>query len=400
MTWNTTILFAAGRHQYGDPSRGLSTEYASFRPALEALGHRVIHFELWDRSAWPGGFAELNEALLDRVRNERPAVLLAVPLQYEIWPETLAAVRALGHTATVCWTTDDSWKFREFSRFVGPAYDAMTTTYPQVIPRYRACGVRNVLLTQWAAPSDALRPPLPADECRYPVSFVGTAHGDRKGRIAELARRGVSVACFGHGWPAGPVPFAEIPRIVRNSVVSLNFANARGGNQLKARTFEVPGAGGFLLTETAPGLERWYRPGREVAVFRDADELEHRIRHYLAHPGERDAAAWAAHRRTRREHTYEHRLSEVIRFARRAAGDRPAHPRPGEIQLTAARRRHRLTAALRALRRILLAAGTAVFGPERGPRAARRLVFELSWRLAGARTFGAGGLPGRMFPDL
>jgi len=391
------VLLAVGQHQYGDPARGLSTEYAVFLPALERLGHEVAHFELWNRRAYPGGFAELNRRLLDRVRADRPDVLLTVQLQYEIWIETLLAIRALGRTAAVCWTTDDSWKFREVSRFIGPAYDAMTTTYPSMVPRYRARGVRNVLLTQWAAPSDSLRRPLPAAACRHPVGFVGTANGDRKARIAALEKSGIPVACFGHGWPAGPVPFETIPEIVRDSRISLNFSRSRGGRQLKARTFEVPGAGGFLLTEDAPGLDRWYRPGEEVAVFRNSSELVSQIRFFLDHPTERDAVARAGHERTRREHTYEHRLNEVLRFARRAAGNRPPHPRPGEIQLTAALRRHRLTPALRMLRRALIGAGIAAFGPERGPRAARRLVFEISWRMAGAHTFSAGGWPGRMF---
>lgn len=393
------VLLAVGQHQYGDPARGLSTEYAAFFPALERLGHEVAHFELWNRRIYPGGFAELNQRLLDRVRADRPDVLLTVQLHYEIWIETLQAIRALGHTATVCWTTDDSWKFREVSRFIGPAYDAMTTTYPSVVPRYHVHGIQNVLLTQWAAPSDALCRPRPAAECRYPVSFVGTANPDRKSRIAALERAGIPVACFGHGWPAGPLPFEAIPEIVRDSRISLNFSRSRGGRQLKARTFEVPGAGGFLLTEDAPGLDRWYRPGGEVAVFRNSSELAARIRHYLNRPAERNAVARAGHDRTRREHIYEHRLAEVIRFARRAAGNRPSHPRPGEIQLTAALRRHRLTSALRLLRRALILAGTGAFGHDRGPRAARRLVFEISWRLAGFRTFSAGGWPGRVFWD-
>lgn len=393
------VLFAVGQHQYGDPARGLSTEYAAFFPALERLGHEVAHFEIWNRQIYPGGFAELNQRLLDRVRANRPDVLLTVQLHYEIWIETLLAIRALGHTATVCWTTDDSWKFREVSRFIGRAYDAMTTTYPSVVPRYHAHGIRNVLPTQWAAPSDALFPPRPATQCRYPVSFVGTANPDRRSRIAALEEAGIPVACFGHGWPAGPVPFESISGIIRDSVISLNFSAARGGRQLKARTFEVPGAGGFLLTESAPGLEQWYDPGREVAVFQNDAELAGRIRHFLDRPAERDAVARAGHERTRREHTYEHRLADVLRFARSAAENRPLSFPPREIQLTAALRRHRLTPALRALRFVLLRAGIALFGPERGPRAARRLIFELSWRLAGARTFSAAGWPGRMFSE-
>jgi spore maturation protein CgeB len=46
----------------------------------------------------------------------------------------------------------------------------------------------------------------------------------------------------------------------------------------------------------------------------------------------------------------------------------------------------------------LIVACTSLFwGKQRGPRAARRLVFELSWRVFGSYTYRAVGWPGRMF---
>jgi spore maturation protein CgeB len=60
-------------------------------------------------------------------------------------------------------------------------------------------------------------------------------------------------------------------------------------------------------------------------------------------------------------------------------------------------RSHHLTPALRLLRWLLLLPCIAVWGRQRGPRAARRLLFELSWRFAGATTYSARGWPGRLF---
>jgi spore maturation protein CgeB len=271
----------------------------------------------------------------------------------------------------------------------------MTTTYDYVVPRYRADGIRNVLLTQWAASSDWLAEPLPAAECQYAVSFVGAAHGDRKATVAELRRKGIEVACFGHGWPSGPVPMEEIPVILRNSVISLNFPNSRGENQIKARTFEVPGAGGFLLTGDAHGLDRFYCPGEEVVVFTDTEDLARKILYYLSHTAERDLIAIAGFERTRREHTYEQRMAHVIDFALNAKTDSNHDPAPSFEKALVA---HRMTPALRLCRTILLSVTNLMFGSVRGPRAARRIVFEFSWRLMGRRTFAAAGWVGRMFP--
>ena len=393
------ILCVFGKHQYGDASRGVGTEYAAFVPTLKRMGHQVVHFESHDHSRYRD-LAELNQKLLQTVDTERPDVMLVVQTNYEIWLETLYAVKARGDVATLCWTTDDSWKYRQVSRFIGPAYHAITTTYPDRVPDYHRDGISHVLLTQWAAASPTLREPLPASECHYKVSFVGAAHGRRKQRVERLRAKGIDVACFGYGWPDGPIAAEKIPEIMRDSVISLNFANSSGENQIKARTFEVPGAGGFLLTERAPHIEQWYHPGKEIEVFDNDHEMEKKILYYLEHLAQRDAIAQAGYERTRREHTYEMRLQEVLDFAlksRETANTAPAGKSPPPFRR--ALEKHALTWPLKLLRAALVLACSTLWGKRRGPRAARRICFESSWRIVGARAFGAAGWTGRMFPD-
>lgn len=392
------ILCVFGEHNYGDPSRGVGIEYAAFVPTLRRLGHEVFHFDSWRRSLYRD-YADLNRKLLEEVARVQPDILFTVQMNYELWLETLAAIRS-HNVLTISWTTDDSWKYREVSRFIGHSYDVITTTYADVVEKYRSDGIPGVFLTQWAANSETLQPPLPAKDCRYPVSFVGMAHGDRKKMAAELRARGIDLQCFGHGWPGGAVSHEQIRTIVRESVISLNFANSKGVNQIKARTFEVPGWGGFLLTEDAPRLESFYTPEKEVAVFSDTRDLAQRIRYYLDHPEERDRIANAAYERTRRDHTYDERIKQLFAFA---LSQRNAHQSPiareAESKFEKALRRHSLPTPLRLLRDALATLGVIVWGKRRGPRAARRLIFELSWRLAGAHTFTAAGWPGRMFPE-
>jgi spore maturation protein CgeB len=154
------------------------------------------------------------------------------------------------------------------------------------------------------------------------------------------------------------------------------------------------------LTERALGLENHYAIGREIAVFDDTCDLLQKVDHYLKHPQERDLMARAAFARTQQEHIYDARMKDVLAFAL-AARDRRLHSLPGPVpSIDQAEASHRLGLFLRAVRLALLAPFCLAWGPERGPRAARRFLHELSWRFAGRKTYSASGWPGRMFPGV
>ncbi len=394
------ILCVLGKHAYGRTERGEGYEHANFLPALRALGHEVEFFESLDRNIYKD-FAELNMRFVERVEAFRPDLIFCVLLGYELWTEALDVVRGSSAAAVLNWGTDDSWKYAQFTRFLAPHVDLYVTTYQSAYAAAQAEHLDNVVLSQWAANGAALAGPIAARDCAYSVSFIGTAYGNRRRWISALAARGIEVACFGHGWRAGPVSNEEMRRIVRESAISLNFGDSgvqwRGvvpyrSRQVKARIFEIPGSGGFLLTESAPELARFYAIGDEIDVFDSADEAAQKIRHYLANPDVRDRMADAAYARTAREHTYAQRFAPLLEEARR----RKRHASAAMV-LDDCIRAHAASPGLRALRLLLTAPAVLLFGSRRGPRAARRLLFELSWRTAGARTYSASGWPGRLF---
>jgi spore maturation protein CgeB len=407
------ILCAFGEYNYGKRERGRGYEFSNFLPALRALGHEVSFFETLDRDRY-ADFAQLNRSFLETVRKERPDVIFCVLMHYELWLETLEIAKEICGATLIHWATDDSWKYRQFSRLIASHFDLYATTYAAAFEKAWQDGLKNFHLSQWAAAGATLQEPLVARECRYAVSFVGSRYGNRVQWIEGLRQRGIEVDCFGHGWDQGAVAGEEIRRIMRDSVISLNFGDSETvldgvrlsrSRQIKARIFEVPGCGGFLLTQPADGLERYYFPGREVATFGDLEDLVRRIGHYMAHPEERDKIARAGHRRTRAEHTYEIRFLQLLDAAK-ALRERPsptssAAPadvfQDGSDAFSRAASRHRLHGGLRLLRKILTAPCVGIWGQERGPRAARRILFELSWRLCGETTYSAAGWPGRIF---
>ncbi|MDX8392423.1 MAG: glycosyltransferase [Mariprofundaceae bacterium] len=408
------ILCIFGQHNYGNPERGLGYEYTNFIPALKNLGHEVVFFESLNKSMY-SDFADMNRQLLQMVEAEKPDLVFCVLMTYEIWLETLQLIREGSDAALIHWATDDSWKYEQSSRLIASAFDVMTTTYPSAIKKSLRDGLDNFVLSQWAANSEAMHEPLSGDSCRYPVSFIGTAYGNRIRWIKALKQRGIEVDCFGHGWANGTVAAEDIPRIMRQSLISLNFADSgvvmKGlrpvrSRQIKARVFEVPGAGGLLVSEAAEGLDEFYKPGEEIVVFDTPDELAEKIRHMLRHPEERDGMAQAAHLRTRHEHCYEMRFRSLLRTASKRALSRvsdhcTAHKKTHDgidfeaFEAIAARAQPSLP--MRGVGKLLQLVCTLLWGSQRGPRAARRFLFELSWRLVGRKTYMAGGCPGSLF---
>lgn len=395
------ILCVFGEHAYGDPARGEGYEYVNFLPALRRLGHRVSFFESFSHEPY-ADFAGLNRALLKQVEETSPDVVFCVLMQYEVWIETMRLIRKSG-SLLINWSTDDSWKYPMFSRLIGMEWDLSVTTYPDAVGWYQRDGIGRVYLSQWAANVGTLTPPLPAAACRYPVSFVGAAYGNRPAMVEALRREGIDVACFGHGWPAGPVEAKRISEIVRASQISLNFSEGSqkelggaGCRQIKARVFEVPGYGGCLLTEQAPDLDRYFRIGEEILTFEGCDELVGTVKSLLAHPEQRNAIARGGFERVSKEHTYDRRFDDLLGALSQQVAQRPRTSIDWpEFEAVACR--HRFGPALKLLRALTVACASLFWGAQRGPRAARRIAFELSWRFFGSHTYTAAGWPGRMF---
>lgn len=194
---------------------------------------------------------------------------------------------------------------------------------------------------------------------------------------------------------------------MRESVISLNFGDSgmvmRGmvpgrSRQIKARVFEVPGAGGFLMTENAERLDQFYRVGKEIVVYEGISDLVDKITYYLSHVEERDRIAMAGHVRTKVEHTYELRFQNLFKIASRIRTARGAGQCSVDFEkFGAILRKHETGFLLRLVRFALLVPFIAVWGRKRGARAARRFLYEISWRMVGKKTYSVSGWPGRLF---
>ena len=114
--------------------------------------------------------------------------------------------------------------------------------------------------------------------------------------------------------PKGANSLTEMPLIFHESRINLNITMRPIATGLSLRLFDVCGCGGFLLTNYQEELPELYEPGLEVETFSSAEELLDKTGWYLEHEEERAAIARAGYERTKAGHTYEKRITEMVRI--------------------------------------------------------------------------------------
>jgi spore maturation protein CgeB len=208
---------------------------------------------------------------------------------------------------TIAWFSDDNWRFESYAKRYSQGFSYAVTTHPKSYDEYKAAGLDNVLLSQWAAnPAYFKDYGLPKD---IDVSFCGQKYGDRADFL-----EGSQVQTFGKGWPSGMLDFPSMAKIINRSKISVNLTKGANGElQMKMRPFEIAASKTMPLCEYVEGIEQYYEPGKEIVTFKTAEEMREKIDYYLHHDAEREQIAKAAYDRTLRDHTWHNRLEPILK---------------------------------------------------------------------------------------
>jgi spore maturation protein CgeB len=345
------ILYTAMKYYYGKPAQGYSFEHENFYSTLVNMPYEIIYFDFMTIHQ-ELGHEGMNQALIELAINEKPDLLFCFLFGNQIDYATIAAISQMG-IITLNWFADDHWKFESYSQYWAPHFTWVVTTAQSALPKYSALGYTNVIKSQWACNTityQKMELPL-----IYDVTFVGKPHGIRRQLIHFIMEAGFNVHTWGSGWETGRLSQEEMVRVFNQSRINLNFSsssrypkkvetlirifekrNRMLGRQLrrvygtfykldqsfqiqdpqaqiKARNFEIPGCGGFLLTGMAENLKQYYEIGKEIVTFDSVDDLIQKIRYYLSHEEDRAAIATAGYDRTIRCHTYEQRFHQIFR---------------------------------------------------------------------------------------
>lgn len=290
-----------------------SFEHYVFYEQLLRMGHAVTLFDFQlVREAGRDPNLEIQQA----ANACGPDLILYIPYQDDIRPVVWDHLKAHSGAITAAFYCDDSYRFDTFTRFLTPHFHWVITTRPERVSQHANLGALCAFMPWGCLPWLHKPSGKPKD---LDVVWVGQIHGTRRAYLDALAKAGIHVHAWGHGTAGGDVTSAEYVDLYSRARIGLSFNRDADGRRgyIKARNFEVPAIGTFMLaedtTDTADKLGDYFAPGEELVTFSSPDELVSLVRYYLAHPTEATRIAWQAYGRAISEHTYTDRFTRLFR---------------------------------------------------------------------------------------
>lgn len=210
-------------------------------------------------------------------------------------------------------------------------HDLMISSLPPIVDWFRSRGQAADFLRLGFDARILDRVTAPAPD--HDVTFVGgfaPSHPDRIAWLEEILRAiPIDLFCYGIEQTGADSPLRRAYRhqawglrmydVLRRSRITLNrharievagIVNEDWCNNL--RLYEATGVGTCLFTEWRPHLCELFAPDEEVVTYRTTQECVEKLRYYLANEDERAAIARAGQRRTLAEHTFAHRMRELL----------------------------------------------------------------------------------------
>lgn len=305
------VLGAGGAHR---------TE-ASIARAARSLGHpcRVVDVVRWQRlfRSWSGGIIRY------LAEEFEPDFLILTRKALGLSPATLDGLVRRREAAFWYFDARPTGEVLDLGRRAG----RMFITYLAQVENYQAAGINDVkFLPQgvdpwWDRPADSAPPSYECD-----TSFVGSGQYPYRHVVLRAAASVSRLQIRGPGWddaPAdlpvvgGPVFGRRFARVIRGAAISLGASAYPEQDTDRASTsnrmWKVLGCGGFFLGGYVPDIESFAVDGQHCAWYRDPQHAAELIRHYLAHPTERERIARAGRAHALAHHTYAHRLEMLLR---------------------------------------------------------------------------------------
>lgn len=257
---------------------------------------------------------------LQQIRRERPDILYLQDLNL-FSRDLLNQLRdegSIGMAVGQIACPMPEWEFLD-------GLDLILTSFPHYVDRFRARGIASEYFRIGFDP--VVLQDIGTVTRDIACSFVGgisPSHAGRLNLLEHLARE-TDISFYGYGADSlaasspirsrhhGEAWSLDMYRYLARSRVTLNVhIDAAENNANNMRLYEATGCGALLVTDQKDNLAELFEPGKEIVTYGSPDEAVEKIRYYTSHPEEASAIAAAGQQRTLREHSYAHRMSEMV----------------------------------------------------------------------------------------
>jgi spore maturation protein CgeB len=106
--------------------------------------------------------------------------------------------------------------------------------------------------------------------------------------------------------------YSQSPLAFHHSKINLNITVRSIYSGIPLRAFDIMGCGGFLLSNFQADYLEHFAPGEDFVYYESIDDLRDKVAYYLQNEEERQRIARNGYEKVKQEHTYHHRIREML----------------------------------------------------------------------------------------
>jgi spore maturation protein CgeB len=301
------------------------------RRALERLGCRVAMFDPHGTGGWLSRLRRtgLQDRLARAIAAASPGVVVVLE-DCRIDPELVDWLKR-GSSATWAGWFCDSCRAPDRVQSLAAACDVVLIADSGAASTLTERGAPLVRYLPPGCDPSIHRPMRARDRFRANVVFVGTATPHRERLLLELVEYGLAV--WGPGWRKTRLrdycrgellAHEDYVRAYAGASVAINLLcggehDVMEGPGCNRRLFEVAAIGVPQVVEDVPDLHRHFSEGSEIIVSRTSDDLRTLTAEALQDRAWAEQVAAGGRQRALSEHTYMHRMIELLHLTRAGA---------------------------------------------------------------------------------
>ena len=336
--------------------------------ALETLGHKVqwidhsVHAASYDamgtlkdqrnRQMMQGRMAEvLSQWTLATLAESPPDLVLSMAQA----PMTLPVLEHLRKKKflTAMWFVEN-YRHLTYWQQLASGYEFwFVFQQGACLDAFRQAGARQVSYLPMAADPELHGPMSLSEGDRRTfgsdVSFVGAGYANRRRLFPSLLRQPWSFKLWGNEWDGADelrsvlqlngarIDTATCMKVFNATTINVNLHSTTGvgldpqADFVNPRTFELAACGAFQLVDHRSELHRFFTE-QEMVSFKDFGDVPGLVHRWLNDSAARQAMADAARARVLSEHTYVHRMRELLGHIGLSQPDRVGSVLRGERQ--------------------------------------------------------------------